>query len=220
MKHVFETLSLPSAPPATTFTVYHLIEQSSLPNLSIFCWGGPFQVPDLLNEIVLLVTELLILCSVSLEVAQELHKFGLVLQQYVQHWLSLVGVCNEYLLQKGYRHYQNWQIKAFYPKIRSQLKTELPFTIPPVIFQNNYRENFFQKDMSHFMLNKYYKHFFFSSTPWRHGTLQTGCFGCCLLACSSSASSSLPDWCILSWQWSCVYPREVPQGAEKLYRLK
>lgn len=68
--------------------------------LSFLRCCGPFQVPDLLNQIVLLITELLILRSVGLEVAQEVHEFGLVLQQYVQHGLSLVGVCNKYLLKR------------------------------------------------------------------------------------------------------------------------
>lgn len=122
MKHLFETLSQPSAPPATTYTVYHLIEQSSLPKLSILRCCGPFKVPDLLNQIVLLVTELLILCSVGLEVAQELHKFGLVLQQYVQHWLSLVGVCNEYLLKKDRDIIRTDKLKSFILKSDHNLR--------------------------------------------------------------------------------------------------
>lgn len=48
-------------------------------------------------QIVLLVTELLVLRSVRLEVAQEVHEFGLVLQQYVHHGLSLARVCNKHL---------------------------------------------------------------------------------------------------------------------------
>lgn len=59
----------------------------------------PLEVPDLFYQIVLLVTELLILRSVRLEVAQELHQFGLVLQQYVHHRLSLAGVCHKHLVQ-------------------------------------------------------------------------------------------------------------------------
>ncbi|TNN51838.1 hypothetical protein EYF80_037934 [Liparis tanakae] len=78
--------------------VYHLTGSSRPPPpLSFLRCRGPLQVPDLLDQIVLLVAELLILRSVGLEVAQELHEFGLVLQQDVQHGLSLVGVCNEYL---------------------------------------------------------------------------------------------------------------------------
>lgn len=48
-------------------------------------------------QIVLLITELLVLRSVRLEVAQEVHEFGLVLQQYVHHRLSLARVCNKHL---------------------------------------------------------------------------------------------------------------------------
>ena len=65
--------------------------------LSFLGRRGSLQVPDLLDQIVFLITELLVLRSVCLEVAQEVHELGLVLQQYVQHGLSLVGVCNKYL---------------------------------------------------------------------------------------------------------------------------
>lgn len=58
---------------------------------------GPLQVPDLLNKIVFLIAELLVLGSIRLEVAQELHQLGLVLQQDVQHRLSLVGICDKHL---------------------------------------------------------------------------------------------------------------------------
>lgn len=73
---------------------HHTLEQSTL---SFLRSSGPLQVPDLLDQIVLFVTELLVLGSVRLEVAQELHQLGLVLQQDVQHRLGLVGVCDEHL---------------------------------------------------------------------------------------------------------------------------
>ena len=73
------------------------MEQLSLQFLSFLRCRGPLQVPDLLNQIVLLITELLVLRSVCLEVTQEVHEFRLVLQQYIQHRLGLVGVCNKYL---------------------------------------------------------------------------------------------------------------------------
>lgn len=57
----------------------------------------PLEVPDLFDQIVLLVAELLVLRAVRLEVAQELHQFGLVLQQYVHHRLGLAGVCHKHL---------------------------------------------------------------------------------------------------------------------------
>lgn len=44
-----------------------------VPALGLLWCHGPLQVSDLLDQIVLLVTELLVLCPVSLEVAQELH---------------------------------------------------------------------------------------------------------------------------------------------------
>lgn len=70
---------------------------SSLP-ASGFLWGHrPLQVSDLLDQIILLVAELLVLWPVSLELAQELHQFGLVLQQYVQYGLGFVWVCNKNL---------------------------------------------------------------------------------------------------------------------------
>lgn len=58
----------------------------------------PLEVPDLFYQIVFLITELLILRTVCLKVAQELHQFGLVLQQYVHHRLSLAGVRDKHLV--------------------------------------------------------------------------------------------------------------------------
>lgn len=57
----------------------------------------PLQVPDLLDQVVLLVAELLVLRAVRLEMAEELDQLGLVLKQDVQHWLSLVGIGHKYL---------------------------------------------------------------------------------------------------------------------------
>lgn len=68
--------------------------------LSLLGCRRPLEVPDLFYQIVLLVAELLVLRSVRLEVAQELHQFGLVLQQYVHHRLSLAGVCHEHLVSE------------------------------------------------------------------------------------------------------------------------
>lgn len=50
-----------------------LVRRSSRPALGLLWCHGPLQVSDLLDQIVLLVAELLVLCPVSLEVAQELH---------------------------------------------------------------------------------------------------------------------------------------------------
>lgn len=79
----------PLNPPTT-----HLEPEGGIqPTASGFLWrSGPLQVPDLLYQVVFLVAELLVLGPVRLEVAQELHELGLVLQQDVQHGLSLVGV--------------------------------------------------------------------------------------------------------------------------------
>lgn len=97
MKHVLDShLALGSSGHYTS-PIYHLMRASSLWPLSFLRGRWSLQVPDLLYQIVFLITELLVLGSVRLEVAQELHEFGLVLQQYVQHGLSLIGVCNKYL---------------------------------------------------------------------------------------------------------------------------
>lgn len=66
-------------------------------HLRIFLRLRPLEVPDLLDQVVLLVAELFVLGAVCLEVAQELHQLGLVLQQDVQNWLCLAGVGHEHL---------------------------------------------------------------------------------------------------------------------------
>lgn len=55
------------------------------------------QIPDLFDQVGLLVVELLVVRAVLLEVAQEVDEFGLVLEQDVDDGLSLVGVCYKHL---------------------------------------------------------------------------------------------------------------------------
>lgn len=78
------------------------------PNCSIlfFCplcflqWCGPLEISYLLDEIVLFIAELLVLWAVCLELAQELHQFGLVLQQDVQNRWCLIWICHKHLISK------------------------------------------------------------------------------------------------------------------------
>lgn len=86
--------------------IYHLLERSPLLPSGFLGCRGPLEVPDLLEQIVLLVAKLLVLRSVGLEVGQELHKLGLVLQQYVHHRLGLVGVRHENLSQRRERWFE------------------------------------------------------------------------------------------------------------------
>lgn len=87
-------LFFPLEPPPLKSTTW----QSSRPTaLSFLGRCGSLQVFDLLDQIVFLIAELLVLRSIRLEVAKELHELGLVLQKDVHHGLSLVGVCNKYL---------------------------------------------------------------------------------------------------------------------------
>lgn len=50
------------------------------------------QISDLFDQVRLFVVELLVICAILLEVAQELDQFGLVLEQDVDDGLRLVGV--------------------------------------------------------------------------------------------------------------------------------
>lgn len=99
---LFLNLNKPAVPPRLRLRLPTARRSSaSVCLLSFLGCRRPLEVPDLFDQIVLLVTELLILRSVRLEVAQELHQLGLVFQQYVHHRLSLAGVCHKHLVKSG-----------------------------------------------------------------------------------------------------------------------
>lgn len=66
--------------------------------LCLLRWCRPLEISYLLDEIVLFIAELLVLRAVCLELAQEVHQFGLVLQQDVQNRLCLIRVCHKHLI--------------------------------------------------------------------------------------------------------------------------
>ena len=74
---------------------------------------GPLQVPDLFDQVGLLVVELFVLRPVVLELAEELDELGLVLQQDVKDGLRLVWVGHKHLggKAKGSRPYQGVLIR-------------------------------------------------------------------------------------------------------------
>lgn len=59
--------------------------------------GGLLEVADLFDKVGLLVAELLVVCAIVLELAEELDEFGLVLQKDVQDGLGLVRVGHKHL---------------------------------------------------------------------------------------------------------------------------
>lgn len=65
--------------------------------LGLLCRCRPFEIPDLLNEIVLLIAELLVFRAVRLKLVQEVHQLGLILEEDVQHRLCLIGVSHKHL---------------------------------------------------------------------------------------------------------------------------
>lgn len=62
-----------------------------------FLLGRSLQIPDLFDQVGLLVVELLVLRPVVLEPAEELDELGLVLEQDVQDGLRLVRVGDKHL---------------------------------------------------------------------------------------------------------------------------
>lgn len=88
--------------------------------LGLLCRCRPFDIPDLLNEIILLIAELLVFRTVRLKVAQEVHQLGLILDEDVQDRLCLIGVGHKHL--RGHKKPVKVTESAF---IRSELQHNL-----------------------------------------------------------------------------------------------
>lgn len=89
-----------SSHPILTY-INHTVLHSHVFPLGLLSRCRPFEIPDLLNEIVLLIAELLVFRAVCLKLTQEVHQLGLILEEDIQHRLCLIGVSHKHL--RGYK---------------------------------------------------------------------------------------------------------------------
>lgn len=59
-----------------------------------------FQIPDLFNQVGLLIIKLIVICSVCLELTEEFYQFGLIFQQDIQNGLRFIWICHKNLMGK------------------------------------------------------------------------------------------------------------------------